>query len=54
MSISDISRYPVTIPSTYKELFVVFVHDCDMGVTANQLHLAGFTVGFAKRPPRII
>jgi hypothetical protein len=51
MSISEISWYPVTISSSCKELFVVFVHNCGMGVAANQLHLAGFMVGFAKRPP---
>jgi hypothetical protein len=51
MSISEISWYPVTISSTCKELFVVFVHDCGVDVAANQLHLAGFMVGFAKRPP---
>jgi hypothetical protein len=30
MSISGIRQYPVTILSTYEELFVVFVHDCGM------------------------
>jgi hypothetical protein len=54
MSISGIRQYPVTILSTYEELFVVFVHDCGMDAVANQLRLADFMVGFAKRPRRFI
>jgi hypothetical protein len=33
---------------------VVFVHDCGMDAVANQLRLADFMVGFAKRPRRFI
>jgi hypothetical protein len=54
MSIPEIRHYAATISSTYRELFVVFVHHCGMDVAANQLHLAGFMASFAKRPSRFI